>query len=222
MKFIIYDVFYLRKILITIMEETNNEIFIINLDDDLMPLFNSYKKNLTIFLKNNFLLNKHYIMKSYGIKKKGGQNKIKYLLTQECFELFKNTFNLKHRYLTKINDNVTHINILMSLENQTIGFIENSFKDVIKTKRQKSFNNYKVDLYFEDYKLVIECDECDHLDRDPIKEKEREDYILSTGNSIIRYNPNDKLFDLSLVLREIHKFILNFDKHTKLIKVKFE
>jgi len=61
----------------------------------------------------------------------------------------------------------------MSLENQTIGFIENSFKDIIKTKRQKSFNNYKVDLYFEDYKLVVECDENDHLDREPIKEKER-------------------------------------------------
>ena len=110
----------------------------------------------------------------------------------------------------------------MSLENQTIGFIENSFKDIIKTKRQKIFNNYKVDLYFEDYKLVVEWDENDHLDRDPIKEKERESYILSTGNSIIRYNPNDKLFDLSLVLREIHKFILNFDRQTKLIKVNFE
>lgn len=204
------------------MELINYDMFSKNLDDDLMPMFNSHKKNLTDFIKKNFLLNKHYIMKPYGIKKKGGQNKIKYLLTEECFNLVKNTFNLKHKYLTKINDNVSHVNILMSLENQTIGFIENSFKDVIKTKRQKSFNNYKVDLYFEDYKLVVECDENDHLDRNPIKEKEREDYILSTGNSIIRYNPNDKLFDLSLVLREIHKFILNFDRQTKLIKVNFE
>ena len=94
-------------------------------------------------------------------------------MTEECFNLVKNTFNLKHKYLTKINDNATHINILMSLENQTIGFIENSFKDIIKTKRQKMFNNYKVDLYFEDYKLVVERDVNEHLDRDPIKETRR-------------------------------------------------
>jgi very-short-patch-repair endonuclease len=109
----------------------------------------------------------------------------------------------------------------MSLENQTIGFIENSFSGVIKTKRQKSFNKYRVDLYFEDYKLVIECDENDHVDRDLFNEKKREEYILSTGTSIIRYNPNDKNFDLSIVLREIHKFILQNDKITRLIKVKF-
>jgi len=143
------------------------------------------------------------------------------LLTQNTFDLVKNSFNLKNRYITKINDNFQHVNIIMSLENQTIGFIENSFSGVIKTKRQKSFNKYRVDLYFEDYKLVIECDENDHVDRDLFNEKKREEYILSTGTSIIRYNPNDKNFDLSIVLREIHKFILQNDKITRLIKVKF-
>lgn len=203
------------------MEQINYDAFTKNLEE--IKSYSS-KDHILRFVKKNLKENVHYIVRKANLTKigRGGHNKIDCLLTEECFNLVKNTFNLKHKYLTKINDNATHINILMSLENQTIGFIENSFKDIIKTKRQKSFNNYKVDLYFEDYKLVVECDENDHLDRDPIKEKEREDYILSTGNSIIRYNPNDKLFDLSLVLREIHKFILNFDRQTKLIKVNFE
>ena len=60
-----------------------------------------------------------------------------------------------------------------------------------------------VDLYFIDYKLVIECDENNHDDRDSEQEKIREDYITSLGNKIIRYNPNVSSFDLSNVLREI-------------------
>jgi hypothetical protein len=57
-------------------------------------------------------------------------------------KIIKNTYNLKYRYLTKINDNSIHVNILMNIENQTIGFIENSFKNVIDVIRQYSFGKY--------------------------------------------------------------------------------
>lgn len=92
----------------------------------------------------------------------------------------------------------------MCIENQTIGFIENSFKDIFNTKRQFNIGKYKVDLYFIDCKLVVECDEFNHGDRDPLKEIIREEYICSLGNKIIRYNPNEQNFDLSNVLREIN------------------
>jgi very-short-patch-repair endonuclease len=95
----------------------------------------------------------------------------------------------------------------MCIENQTIGFIENSYKNILKTQRQFIIGKYKVDLYFIDYNLVIECDEYNHEDRDIIKEKIREEYILSLGNKIIRYNPNETNFDLSNVLREINMFL---------------
>jgi very-short-patch-repair endonuclease len=97
----------------------------------------------------------------------------------------------------------------MCLENQTIGFIENSFQDVVDTKRQYIFDKYKVDLYFPEYKLVIECDENNHDDRNPNEEKIREEYILSLGNSMIRFNPNDSKFELSIVLREINKILFS-------------
>ena len=52
------------------------------------------------------------------------------------------------------------------IENQTIGFIETSYKDVLNVKRQFSIGKYRADLYFIDYKLVVECDEFNHTDRD--------------------------------------------------------
>lgn len=142
-------------------------------------------------------------------KKHGGQNKMDYILTEEVFELLKNTFNLRNKYIIDINDNIKQINLCMCIENQTIGFIENSYKDILNTKRQYLIGQYRADLYFIDYKLVIECDEFNHKDRDILKEKLREDYIISLGNKIIRYNPNEKNFDLSNIIREINKIIFS-------------
>jgi very-short-patch-repair endonuclease len=166
-------------------------------------------------LKKNYKENIHYIIKkpnyekNNGIKKNGGQNKIDYILTEEAFELLKNTFNLRNKYIIDINDNVKQINICMCIENQTIGFIENSYKEILNIKRQYLIGQYRADLYFIDYKLVVECDEFNHKDRDILKEKIREDYIISLGNKIIRYNPNEKNFDLSNILREINKIIFS-------------
>jgi very-short-patch-repair endonuclease len=207
------------------METINNE-FIKSLDE-LSDIFkDSQKIKIVEFLKNNFKENVHYIKEKVNNNKKegrGGHNKINYLLTNKTFELVKSSFNLKHRYLTKINDNCNHVNIVMSLENQTIGFIENSFKDVLKMKRQKSFGAYRVDLYFYDYKLIIECDEKNHSDRNEDYEKKREEYLISLENIIIRYNPNHENFDLSLVIREINKIILsNKINNAKIITVNFD
>ena len=167
-------------------------------------------------LKKNYKENIHYIIENNNnnnynnIKKYGGHNKINYLLTEEAFELLKNSFNLRNKYIVNINDNMKQINLCMPIENQTIGFIENSYKDILNVKRQFNIGKYRADLYFIDYKLVVECDEFNHADRDEIKEKIREEYILSLGNKIIRYNPNQKKFDLSNVLREIN--IILFSK----------
>ena len=199
-------------------------IFVKNLED-LLSSFTSQKINLIRFLKNNFKENIHYIIdtniKNISKKGSGGSNKIHYLLTEECFELIKNSFNLRNRYIPFINDNIKCVNIMMSLETSTIGFIANSFCDVLDVKQQQYFGKYKVDLYFPKYDLAIECDENNHDDRDIVYEKTREDYILSLGKTIIRFNPNDKKFDLSLVLREINKIILKKEVNNNVINVRF-
>jgi very-short-patch-repair endonuclease len=205
---------------------TNNDsvietIFTNNIDE-LLHLA-STKQKLIHFVVKNFRENVHYIiLKNIHITDRGsgGRNKIVYMVTKNTLELTKNTFNLKHRYIRKIGES-QHINILMSLENQTIGFIENSYKNAIDVVRQKGFKNelqvYRVDLYFPSSNLIVECDENNHQDRDIIYEEKREKYILSLGNIIIRFNPNDKLFELSIVFQEINKILFLKEKKSSVV-----
>jgi very-short-patch-repair endonuclease len=193
---------------------TNNDsvietVFTNNIEE-LMLVFDTEKKNLVRFLMKHFRENIHYIILPPKFK-----NKIDYMLTNETIELINNSYRLKNRYILRIGE-AQHVNIIMSLENQTIGFIENSYKKAIDVVRQKCFRNvlqlYKVDLCFPSFNLIVECDENNHEDRDMIYEKEREKYLLSLGNTIIRFNPNDKLFDLSLVLQEINELLFAKEK----------
>jgi len=210
-----------------IINQVDETIFTKNAEE-LLLLVKTQKHNIIRYLKKYFIENTHFIIKkAYDNKKNGsgGHNKDNYLLTNECYEIIKDNYNLKNKYLTKLLGNIKNFNLLMSLENQTIGWIENSYKDVERTKRQYIIGTYKVDLYFEDYKLVIECDEFNHKDRNINYELARQEYIISKGKTIIRFDPNNKDFDLSFVLREIHKFIRNYNKvkhEPKIIIVNYE
>jgi len=172
----------------------------------------SKKVHIANHLKKNYKENIHYIIQTVTESEtkrcRGGHNKKIFLLTEVAFELLKNSYNMRNRYIVNVSDTVTCVNIGMCIENQTIGFIENSFKGVIECRRQYPIGSYRIDLYFPAYHLAVECDEHNHADRDPDNEKIREDYILSQGNQLIRYNPNTPHFDLSNVLRDIHKVIM--------------
>jgi len=173
--------------------------------DELLYL-STKKVHLTTHLKKNYRENIHYIIeknKLNPVKQNGGQNKMVYMLTELAYNLLKNSYNLRNRYIVDVSDQIKCVNIGMCIETQTIGFIEKAYNATLNVKRQYAIGKYRVDLYFIDYKLVIECDENGHNDRDSDKEKIREDYIVSLGNKIIRYNPNTQSFDLSNVLREI-------------------
>jgi hypothetical protein len=190
------------------------DIFVKDLDD---LQYLSKKCSLVFHLKKNYVESIHYIVikKTYkGLSfGRGGHNKIKYMMSEKAFELMKNSFNLRNRYIVNINDNINCVNSIgMCIENQTIGFIENSFKNILNVKRQFILGKYKIDLYFIDYKIAVECDENNHEDRDKVNEKKREEYILSLGNKLVRFNPNDKYFDLSNVLREINTIL--FEKQS--------
>lgn len=119
---------------------------------------------------------------------------------------------MKNRYVTKIND-VELVNkiLLMSLENSYIGFIENSFKNITKLKRQYKVKQYYIDLYFIEYKLAIECDEDHHYNKgnillDKIRQKEIEDKL---GCTFIRFNTKTELYE---VLNMINSYIINHYK----------
>jgi len=69
--------------------------------------------------------------------------------------------------------------------------------------------------------LVLECDENGHRDRNQYHEREREPKIVSARYTIIRYDVNDKIFQLHHVLNMVHQFIANrLDKY-KVYHVEF-
>jgi very-short-patch-repair endonuclease len=70
---------------------------------------------------------------------------------------------------------------------------------------------YTVDLYFQKYKLVIECDEKQHA-KQIERDKERELFIKKKiGCIFIRYEPYLKDFDIFKVINQIYKHIKEFD-----------
>lgn len=88
-------------------------------------------------------------------------------------------------------------------EQDTIGSIIRSFPS-IKTERQFSIGKYRIDLYFIDTKIAVECDEQGHKHRNEKYETDRQKYIEEHLNCVfIRYNPDAPDFDIFEVIGRI-------------------
>ena len=95
----------------------------------------------------------------------------------------------------------------LTKEQQTLSALTNTFKTE-KFEDQFKVGRYYLDLYFPEYKIVVECDENGHTDRKPYDERVRMDYVNETlgltDDNWIRYNPDEKDFDLSKVMGKIY------------------
>lgn len=175
--------------------------------------FKSQKVHLTLHLEKNYRVNIHYIKypvtaDSKTKKQNGGQNRIVYMLTEEAFELLKNSFKLRSKYIVDASQQVEIVKFPMCIEGQTIGFIENAYRGLRAMSRQFRIGHYFVDLCFTNDLIVVECDEYGHSDRSLAEEEAREDFIKNQGYAIIRYNPNEPRFDLSDVLNRINRRLM--------------
>ena len=98
----------------------------------------------------------------------------------------------------------------LTKEQQTLSPIGNVFKTE-KIEDQFKIDRYYLDMYFPEYKIIIECDENGHSDRKPGDERERMDIvneILNIDDSYwIRYNPDEYDFDISKVIGRIYRKI---------------
>lgn len=97
--------------------------------EELVCHFKSQKAQLTLHLERNYRENIHYTKSPLKIvnetkKQNGGQNKIVYMLTEDAFELFKNSFNFRNKYIVAASEQVQIVRFPMCIEGQTIGFIE--------------------------------------------------------------------------------------------------
>jgi very-short-patch-repair endonuclease len=181
--------------------------------DELVPSLSPQKVNLRTYLHRNFTRNTQFIETPHisdGVKqeRRGGHNRVDILLTEEAFELLQNSYNLRNKNITELSSNIKITKLVMPIETQTIGFIENTYRNYVETIRQFIIGKYRVDLYFPQHNIVVECDEFGHVDRDKIYEHTREQYLISQGNTIIRFNPNEPNFDLSNVLNQINVLLL--------------
>jgi hypothetical protein len=92
--------------------------------DDLVALQKWPKGKMVHHLKKNFVENVHFVrVIPPKISRHGGHNKKVYMLTENAYNLLKNSYNLRNRYLPEIYTS----GIMMCIENQTIGFINNVF-----------------------------------------------------------------------------------------------
>jgi prophage antirepressor-like protein/very-short-patch-repair endonuclease len=95
-------------------------------------------------------------------------------------------------------------------EMSTINAIMAAFKST-RMLYQHTVDKHRVDLYFPDYRLAIECDENNHKAYDGAKEILRQQFITNTlGVSWIRYDPDEKDFNILSVINKVHKHIINF------------
>lgn len=115
--------------------------------------------------------------------------------------------NLINNLITKFDLNLNKI--IKTKEQDSIGKIIKAFRG-LNYKLQYKLDNYKIDLYFIDYKLAIECDENNHLNYNQEKEIERENYIKKQLNcTFIRFDPDDRNFDILEIINKIFLFIHN-------------
>jgi len=102
---------------------------------------------------------------------------------------------------------ILNIHKRYSKETETIEAICICFKDVLYIQ-QYSVGKYRVDLYFKKNKIVIECDEFGHYDRDNIYEITRENFIKEKlGCIFYRFNPDAESFSIYNVLYDIRMLL---------------
>ena len=80
-----------------------------------------------------------------------------------------------------------------------------------KYELQYNVDGYRIDIYFPEIKLAIECDEFGHRNYQQDEEKIREEHIRNKLNcTFIRFNPDDTNFDIIGVISQIYHHINRF------------
>lgn len=163
-------------------------------------------KNLNIKnIRSNNLKNKVLVK----IKTSGGTQNMSFIDYNNLLKIFSKT--RKPEIIELANNLNINLNnkIYTCIESETIKCILDAFNGEQMIQQYK-VKQYFIDLYFEKYKLAVECDENTH-NRKLIKENDfnRENNIKIEIKDIhfIRYEPDKKDFNIFNVINKIYKYI---------------
>ena len=131
-----------------------------------------------------------------------------YYLTQNGYEMLLVYMHITTRKCDAALDksllNVQYVKRYLPKETEIINFICDTFSPLYKIEKQYHIGKYRVDLYFIDKKIVVECDEDGHKDRDIEYEQNRENYIKQQLScTFLRFNPDEPNFKLSSVITKL-------------------
>jgi very-short-patch-repair endonuclease len=144
------------------------------------------------------------------LHRRGGHNKEDILMTERCYKQMKVTMALRRRDKVQNVDDIDLkiIHRYLPKETETLGFIYDIFSSNFNVKREFCFMNYRIDLYFTDHKLAIECDENGHKSYCAFAEEARENILKKhLGCTFIRFNPDDEHFSLARLVARINSVL---------------
>lgn len=136
-------------------------------------------------------------------KTNGGNQKVTYITYDTLIKiLVKSRKNAAIEFAKIINLDVL-TKYCIAIETDILQCILTTFDGNIM-ETQYNIDNYRIDLFFVEYNLAIECDERHHLSN-KINDDTRQLYIQrKTGCRFIRFNPYDRDFNLFKLLNEIY------------------
>jgi hypothetical protein len=192
--------------------------FKINCREIFNKLNYSRYNDFTHLIRINYIKDLDYITIPNKPSSRGGHNKVDYYITENCLKRIIinhsrcRNININYKDVKINNLEIKYIEREITKEQSTIGFIKKCFAYLDPMAQYYIYKNikehYHIDLYIEKYKLAIECDENNHKDRNPLKEKERMEFIINKiGCKFIRFNPDDTNFDITNVINTIIKEI---------------
>lgn len=175
-----------------------------DLDDDAIAL-PCTKRSLVRILQRHFREGEDFVQEM--AISTGGRPRHVYLLSDRCRSQLLAMYALNSRQEVSTADfNIDYIRRYAPKETETLDFICTALSGVYTFSRQQWFmnNRYRVDLYFPDQRLIVECDEHGHMDRDQEYEQRREDELTRALNcTFIRFNPDADDFCMAVLLSRI-------------------
>ncbi len=175
-----------------------------DLDNDVHQL--TCKKNTLVrTLKREFQEGVDYVYHKEYTK---GRPRGIYEITLNCRRqlLVKYALSARRQLSPMVDLKIDYIKRYLPKEIETLNFVSTALSGVYTITRQHWLMNgkYRIDMYFPEHRIAVECDEHGHVDRDPLYESRRERELVAALNcTFVRFNPDAHDFCMAVLISRI-------------------